>query len=195
MRTFNNIILEKKYLEEELMFYEPEKNSLWNYVAGYTVTEINKFLREGKRLDKLDRICSNIDSMMTKVGKCVLYRTVDWKYIQNIYKVNRENLKDSIGFEFTAKAYSSTTREKKNVWSSKWNDYEVFMEIETNNNTKGAVINDIFKPEEIDCADQNEVLLQRDLKFKIYDYYLMSENGKTRTIKNKNIYCLKIQLI
>lgn len=171
---------------------DPGKNAVWNYVAGYTVTDINKPLRQDRRL--MTAVCDLIDSQMQTLKLMTLYRSVEWDYLKNIYNIDKKNLDSCLGYEFIANAYTSTTKTRKGVWSSIVFDYEVLMEIETNRKTKG-VVNDMFDKTEIDCADQEEVLLQRKLHFVITDYYMMSENGLTRTPKKKNVYCLIIKLV
>lgn len=196
MNNLSDILLEQKMdLIGVKKYDDPGKNAVWNYVAGYTVTDINKMLRQDRRLKSLTVVCDLIDSQMQTLKPMTLYRTVEWDYLKNIYNIDKKNLDSCLGYEFIANAYTSTTKTRKSVWSSKWFDYEVLMEIETNRKTKGVVINDMFDKTEIDCADQEEVLLQRKLHFVITDYYMMSENGLTRTPKKKNVYCLIIKLV
>lgn len=195
MRNISDIIFEKNNVLDSMhKFDDAAKNAVWNYVAGYTVTEINKCLRSGRMFKQLSNECSLIDSMMKPVKDAVLYRTVDWDYLQNIYKLNKDNIDNSIGYTFEAKAYSSTTLTRQNVWSSRWYDPELLLEIQVGRNTKGIHINDLFKRNEIDCYEQKEVLLQRDLKFVINDYYMMSSDGTTKS-KDKSIYCINIVLV
>ena len=105
MRNISDIIFEKKtVLDGVRKFDDDAKNAVWNYVAGYTVGEINKFLRAGRRLKRLDEECALIDSMMRPIKDTILYRTVEWDYLWNIYKLNKDNLENSIGYTFEAKA-------------------------------------------------------------------------------------------
>ena len=195
VRNISDIIFEKKtVLDGVRKFDDNAKNAVWNYVAGYTVGEINKFLRTGRRLKRLDEECTLIDSMMRPIKDTILYRTVEWDYLQNIYKLNKDNLENSIGYTFEAKAYSSTTLTRQNVWASRWYDPELLLEIQVGRNTKGIYINDLFKRNEIDCYEQKEVLLQRNLKFVINDFYMMSPDGTTKS-KDKSVYCINIILI
>lgn len=192
MKTFTNIILESK-ISEEMKFVDPCKNSVWNYVAGYTVVQINKMLRDDKMTSKLKELVTNIDSAMTVVDNMKVYRTVEWDYLQNIYKINPKNLDSCIGYEFETKAYTSTTKTRQNVWSSIWMQGEAFMEIDVNG-LKGIIVNDMFDRNDIDCYEQNEVILQRNFKFKITDYSMMDVKGNTNYKNNKNIiHFLKIE--
>ena len=71
-----------KFVENR--FDDPVKNAVWNYVAGYT-TGINNILRRRGRADS-DYV-KLLDSAFTKKSKVDVYRTVDWKYLENIYNI------------------------------------------------------------------------------------------------------------
>ena len=176
-------------------YEDSAKNALWNYVAGYTVTDINKLLRSNRRPIALTDACSLIDANMKPLDSIIVYRTVDWDYMLEIYNITKKNLKSCTGYEFVSLGYTSTTKTRQNVWSSIWTKDELLLEIHVKRNTKGVYINDIFKKNEIDCYEQDEVLLQRNLHFVIVDFSLMSKDGKFQTRKPKEIYCLKIQII
>ena len=44
-------------------------------------------------------------------------------------------------------------------------------------------INNMFKPEEIDCEDQNELLLPRNTILRLDSYRIMRNNEKTYLLK------------
>ena len=188
IKEFGKPVFEKKGLDEVLQYYDDAKNSLWNYVSGYTVGDINKDLRKGVMSKQLKGIVERIDSLM-QMDEVKVYRTVDWDYMKNIYNITKDNIDEEIGKVFTAKAYTSTTREFKSVWGSRWSDNELCMEITSKGKVNCVAINSVLPPEDIDCSEQEEVLLQRNLNFTIDGYGLMSDKGK---IGKGDIYLLKV---
>ena len=188
INEFNKPVFEKRGLEEVLQYYDDAKNSLWNYVSGYTVGDINKDLRKGKMSKQLKEIVERIDSLM-QLDEVKVYRTVDWDYMKNIYNITKDNSNEEIGKVFNAKAYTSTTREFKSVWGSSWSDNELCMEITSKGKIGCVDINSVLSSKDIDCAEQEEVLLQRNLNFTIDGYKLMSDKGK---IGKGDTYLLKV---
>lgn len=185
---FLSTILEKKGLDEVSKYSDPVKNSLWNYVAGYTVGDINKDLRNGIKSKQLLEIVSRIDVLMTP-DNVKVYRTVDWKYMENVYGITKENINDKVGKTFLAKGYTSTTREFKSVWGDTWTDGELCMKIISMGMVGRVDINTILAKEDIDCWEQEEVLLQRNLNFTIDNIKFMSNKGQ---IGKGNTYLLNI---
>lgn len=190
INEFDKPVFEKKGLKEVLQYYDEVKNSLWNYVSGYTVGDINKDLRKGVMSKQLKGIVERIDSLM-QLDDVKVYRTVDWDYMKNIYNITKDNINEEIGKVFTAKAYTSTTREFKSVWGSKWSDNELCMEITSKGKIGCVDINSVLPPKDIDCAEQEEVLLQRNLNFTIDGYEFMSDKGK---IGKGDTYLLKVSV-
>ena len=188
INEFSKPVFEKRGFEEVLQYYDEVKNSLWNYVSGYTVGDINKDLRKGKMSKQLKEIVERIDTLM-QLDEVKVYRTVDWDYMKNIYNITKYNINKEIGKVFTAKAYTSTTREFKSVWESRWSDNELCMEITSKGKIGCVDINSVLPSKDIDCAEQEEVLLQRNLNFTIDNYELMSDKGK---IGKGDIYLLKV---
>ena len=111
--TYKKFISEKLFKYESSNFYDHVKNTVWNYVAGYTVVELNRALRQNKKSKELDNMCKLIDSAMEKSNRGILHRVVEWEYLQNIYTIYKDNLDDMLFGKFTAKAYTSTTKDRQ----------------------------------------------------------------------------------
>ena len=84
---------------------------------------------------------------------------------------------------------ASTTREFKSVWGSRWSDNELCIKITSKGKIGCVDINSVLPSKDIDCAEQEEVLLQRNLNFTIDGYKLMSDKGK---LGKGDIYLLKV---
>ena len=93
INEFDKPVFEKKGLKEVLQYYDEVKNSLWNYISGYTVGDINKDLRKGVMSKQLKGIVERIDSLM-QLDDVKVYRTVDWDYMKNIYNITKDNIED-----------------------------------------------------------------------------------------------------
>lgn len=176
LETYENFTKRRILKYKTQKFDDPAKNAVWNYVAGYTVSELNKALRSGKKSKEIDAECGLIDSLMKKSYNPVLYRVVEWKYLQNIYNIRKDNIDDMLFGRFTAKGYTSTTMEHKNIWGSFLKD-DVFMEIASDKYVECIDVNRMFKRTEIDCWDQREILLRRNLDFTVTGYKMIDENG------------------
>lgn len=191
INEFATPILEKRSLEEVVKYDDPAVNSLWNYVSGYTVGGINKDLRNGMMSRQLKEIVGRIDSLM-EMESVKVYRTVDWDYMGNIYGITKDNIDGVIGRTFTAKGYTSTTRLFENVWGSSWTpETDLCMEITSNGKIGCIDVNSILPPEDIDCEEQEEVLLQRNLKFTINGYELIDNRDN---IEGGDIHLLKVSV-
>lgn len=155
---------------------DPVKNIVWNYVAGYT-TSINNLLRKNRK----DNIITELlDKAFEEYGDSNItdfYRTVDWDYMNNIYGLNKENIDDFIDRTFINKGYMSTSSEFISPWGNKWQDYELVMHI--HGDTEYIDINKLFNADEIDCEDQNEILLPRNTRLKLESYKILNNKEKT----------------
>lgn len=182
MLNFDNIVLDESKRPEDIIqpqYEDPIKNAVWNYVAGYT-TSINNELRTGK----FNILTKELDEAFNVYGESELnefYRTVDWDYMKNIYGMTRSNINEFIGKTFKNKGYMSTSKQFKSPWSKKWYDYELVLYI--TGDITYLDINKIFKPEEIDCEDQNELLLPRNTILRLDSYRIMRNNEKTYLLK------------
>lgn len=190
--SYGGFVAEKLFRHEAFGFYDPVKNAVWNYVAGYTVTELNRALRQNRKSKELDEMCALMDSAMEKSPKGVLYRVVEWDYLRNIYDIYKDNLDDMLFGKFTAKAYTSATKKRKNIWGS-FCDAEAFIEIDCRKPVNGIDVNEMFNPSEIDCADQEEIILQRNLDFTITGYAMTDRKGNPD--ENGDIYILYVKIL
>lgn len=169
MKTLKTYISEGKWMDQyiENKYSDPAKNAVWNYVAGYT-TGINNILRRGGRVDK--EYIKLFDSAFTQKSKINVYRTIDWKYLKNVYNITENNLKDFIGSTISNKGYMSTSSECKSPWGHKWREDEVVLHIYSSRVIPIIDVNAIFDSTEIDCSDQSEIILPRNLEMQIKNY-------------------------
>lgn len=156
-------------------------------MAGYTVG-VNDDLRKGisrgskKVIQSLDNA---FNSKYATESKLDVYRTVTWEYLENVYGCTIDNIEEFVGKKFLNKGYMSTTRLFKSPWGSTWTDDELVLHITSKNKIKYLDINTIFEPEEIDCEDQEEILLQRNQEMSLISY---------KFDKKKNAYILEMEL-
>lgn len=152
---------------------DPVKSALWDYVAGYT-SDVNNKLRKGQyRLVK--DICSLLDIAFTERQILDVWRTVDLDYLKNVYGVNLTDEKSVRRFvsqhpKLTNKGYMSTASVKESPWMQGWWDSEILIHITSDFPYPCIDINKVFKADEIDCADQHEILLPRDTTLQITGY-------------------------
>lgn len=178
MLEFEKDILTESRNPEDIMqqqYDNPIKNTIWNYVAGYT-TSINNILRAGKT----NILTKELDEAFDEYGECDItnfYRTVDWDYMFNIYGLTKENIDDFIGKTFRNHGYMSTSSQRISPWGKRWNEWELLIHI--TGNIQYIDINKLFNPEEIDCEDQNELLLPRNILLRLDSYKIMRNKEKT----------------
>ena len=156
-------------------YVDPIKNAIWNYVAGYT-TSINNILRKGKT----NILTKDLDEAFNEYGESIItdfYRTVEWDYMKNIYGATKENIREFIGKTFVNKGYMSTSSEFQSPWGSRWNEWELVMHM--HGDTQYININNIFDADEIDCEDQNELLLPRNTRLRLESIKVMRNREKT----------------
>lgn len=154
-----------QYVENR--FDDPVKNAVWNYVAGYT-TGINNILRRRWKADS-DYV-KLLDSAFTKKSKVDVYRTVDWKYLENMYNITQESLKDFVGKKIQNRGYLSTSTKRKSPWGNIWKSDEVVLHIYSLKEISVIDVNEMFTSRDIDCVDQYEVILPRELEMSIKGY-------------------------
>ena len=176
MLNFENINESRN--PEDIMqqqYDEPIKNAIWNYVAGY-ITSVNNILRA----DKTNILTKELDEAFNEYGESDItdfYRTVDWDYMKNIYGVTKENIREFIGKIFINKGYMSTSSEFQSPWGSRWNEWELV--IHMHGDTQYININNMFDADEIDCEEQNELLLPRNTRLKLESIKVMRNKEKT----------------
>jgi len=192
MKTLIEYIIEKRKKVSDILqqqYDDPIKNAVWNYVAGYT-TAINDVLRKGK---KEDEITNDLDEAFKKFGtkknNAELYRTVDWDYMKNIYGLTIDNIDDFVGKTFQNKGYMSTAAEFISPWGSKWNEWELLMHI--TGDITYIDVNKLFpNDKEIDCAEQKEYILPRDIILKLTSY----EVKKGKKFDKDGTYVLEMEI-
>lgn len=164
-------------------FENPDKNAIYDYVAGYTVG-VNDDLRKGN-VRGSRTVLKGLDNAFkgkyaTKDNKLDVYRTITWEYLNNVYGCNEDNVDTFIGKEFTNKGYMSTTKLFKSPWGSTWTDDEVVLHITSEKNIEYLDINKIFNADEIDCEEQEEVLLNRNITMTLQSVY--NDDNKNVTV-------------
>lgn len=178
MLEFEKDILTESKNPEDIMqhqYEDPIKNSVWNYVAGYT-SSVNNILRAGKT----NILTKELDEAFNIYGDTDInefYRTVDWDYMLNIYGVTKENIIDYIGHTFKNRGYMSTSSQRISPWGKRWNEWELLVHI--TGDTTYIDINKLFTPDEIDCEEQNELLLPRNTLLRLDSYKIMRNKEKT----------------
>lgn len=163
------------------------KNAIHSYVLGLT-SGVNNELRDNKCISKntIHLLDKAFTSKYAKEKKIDAYRVVDWSYMNNVYNITKENIDKYIGKTLVCKNYISTTVKKESVWGDFFDD-DLQLHIISNKPMKYLDINGIFNKDEIDCYYQEEILLQRNLKFKIESYDTPN--------KKQNFYILNIKLL
>lgn len=188
MKSLTQYILEKSWDKYQTNTYDdPNKNAIYDYVAGYTVgvnTDLRKGISRGSK-KVIKGLDDAFNSKYVSEDKLNVYRTITWKYLENVYGCTKDNIKDFIGKKFLNKGYMSTTRLFKSPWGSTWTDDELVLHITSKDKIKFLNINTIFDPEEIDCEDQEEILLQRNQEMTLTSY---------KIDKKKNVYILEMEL-
>lgn len=137
------------------------KSAVYDYVMGYT-TSVNNYLRGG-----LDGVCEPVTTALDKAfktkGKIDVYRTTDNEYLKNIYGFDTSDPEKIVGTVITNKGYMSTTYDRQSPWSKYWSDNETVLHITSDKLVPYININNTLDADDIDCEDQNECLLPRNL--------------------------------
>jgi hypothetical protein len=199
VKDLKEYILEKSWDKYQQNTYPDNsiKSAIYDYVSGMT-SGINHDLRRNiTRGSK--QVVSNLDAAFNDSkfadNKIIdVYRTVDWNYMKNIYNCTKENIDDFIGKTFINKGYMSTSKNFISPWSNVWDDSELIIHITSNKKCACIDINKIFKSTEIDCYDQNEILLPRNTKLKLISYKIQNINYN-RLSNNYNNYILEMKII
>ena len=190
-----------EYILEALKQYHKDYDevglAMLDYVEG-TTTNVNNYLRDGKMIiskKKIDHAIKYMDQGFKDTwpaGK-PLYRTITWDFMENLYGISRDNIEEHIGDKILDKGYMSTTHEEQSPWGSVWKDDELVLVFTPQNDIHCFDVNKNIHPDDIDCEDQMEILLPRNVEFTI-DSYEVKKNkrlGKKRFDKSGNyfIYC------
>ena len=157
-------------------YKDPIKNAVWNYVAGYT-TSINNLLRKHDNDEMVTREMDEAFKVYGESDVTSFYRTVDWTYMKNIYVLTRNNIDKFIGKTFINRGYMSTSKDFISPWGNNWNEWELVIHI--TGDTTYIDVNKLFKPEEIDCEEQNELILPRNTILRLESYRFVRNKEKT----------------
>ena len=92
------------------------KNAIHNYVSGM-VSGVNNELRDNKNISKkvINLLDAAFKSKYATKKKIDVYLVVDWKYMKNIYGIDKNHLDLYIDNILESKNYISTTV-KKNLY-------------------------------------------------------------------------------
>lgn len=150
-----------------------------DYVKGFT-TNVNDFLRSGKVLiskKEIDEAISGLDSCFKDKYNKELYRTVDWNFMKNIFGITRKNIDKHIGDILEDKGYMSTSKVNASPWGGSWMKDELVLVIQSDSYIKCFDVNKNIDKKEIDCAEQEEVLLPRGTKLEITSYEIHKDKS------------------
>ena len=187
-----------------------ELSALWDYVAGYT-TSLNDILRYYSIPDDISKVSNSVinetvkesitnldnafNSEFASTGIIDVFRTIDKEALEKAYGITEDNIDDYIGRVISDCGYMSTSSECISPWSgeAKWMDNEVVLHITSTIPMNYLDINKIFRNSEIDCNEQKEYLLQRNLKLEIKSYTCRS--GVVKYDKKKCICFIEVQIV
>lgn len=167
----------KQFILESI---DDSKQAALDYVRGYT-TNVNDFLRSGKVLiskKEIDAAIAGLDKCFKDKCSGTLYRTVEWKFMQNVFGITKQSIDKHIGNIIEDKGYMSASKVRKSPWGGTWMKDELVLAIDADG-LSCFDVNKNFSKEDIDCAEQEEVLLPRGTKLKIIS---------SETKKDKNCY-------
>jgi hypothetical protein len=187
MKTLKDYILEKNWDKYQQNTYPNDeiKDAVYDYVSGMT-SGVNDDLRKGIKTGS-KKVIERLDKAFTEKRKLDVYRTVDWDYMKNIYGVTKENINDFLGETFENKGYMSTSKIFKSPWGNQWSTDELVLHITSTAPYPCIDVNKMFDASEIDCADQEEIILPRNTKLILKDVSQMENKHKT--------YLLEMEII
>lgn len=172
--------------------YDDEyKSAVFDYVSGLT-SNVNDYLRKGL-YDVAKPVTSVLDNAFVTEDMVDVYRTVEWQYMYNKYGMSPFNINDFIRKKFLNEGYMSTAEVMQSPWSEKWFNNELIMHITSSRPYKQIRINDMFTRDEIDCADQNEILLPRNT-YMILESYRIITRKEDKRMCNKGNYLLNMNI-
>ena len=174
--------LNESWLEDFITHHYPDdevKSAIWDYVSGYT-TSVNTELRSGR--NTLARVVTSVlDNAFTDtLPKLDLYRTVDWDFMCNLFGITVKNIDAHIGDVIVDKGYMSTAQSMVSPWGSTWTGGELILHIVSDRPVDVVDVNRRLPAEDIDCEEQNEIILPRGSKLKIVGYKILKGRGYSR---------------
>jgi outer membrane protein assembly factor BamA len=114
-------------------------------------------------------------------------KSIEFEGLVNVKQADLDGVMSSfIGKEFTNKGYMSTAKLFKSPWGSTWTDGELVLHITSEKNIEYLDINKIFDPDEIDCEEQEEILINRNTTMILSSY---------KYDNKKKIYILEMNII
>jgi hypothetical protein len=194
MKSLKEYIFERGWDEYQQNTYPDNliKDAVYDYVSGCT-SGVNDELRKGN-IKGSKQVISKLDKAFINKEIINVYRTVDWDYMNNIYKCNKDNIDEFINKSFINKGYMSTSSILISPWGKQWSDYELILHIVSKKPYPCININKIFNPDEIDCEDQEEILLPRNTKLNLLSYEIKNNKDDKRYPKI-GIYILELEII
>jgi hypothetical protein len=198
MKTLKDFIIETyldlgKFISNKYSD-DPIKSAIYDYVAGLT-TSISNELRNNCDYEPVSKLLDSAfkSRKYSKKSPIEVYRTIDWDYMNNMYGITPNNLKDKIGSTITNKGYMSTSCKCVSPWANFWSDYELILHITSKKSYPHIIINDIFDSSEIDCTDQNEYLLPRNTKLKLISFSIAK--GKKYGYSSNGNYVIECEIV
>ena len=168
MKKLSSLITERSWDKyQESKYNDDIKDAVYCYVAGLT-SGVNDDLRKGSTRGSKN-VIKNLDAAFVKKEKLDVYRVVTWEYLENIYGLTQSNIDDFIGKTLENKGYMSTSKKKTSVWGTMTSD-ELMLHITSKDSYPCIDVNSILPKEDIDCSEQEEILLPRSTKVKLKSY-------------------------
>lgn len=194
MKNLKDYIFEKNWDKYQQNVYPNDeiKDAVYDYVSGAT-SGVNDDLRKNISRGSKE-VIAKLDKAFINKSIIDVYRTVDWDYMENIYGMTKNNIKDFINKEFINKGYMSTAKQLISPWGNAWHDYEVILHITSDKPYLCIDINKMFDPNEIDCEEQEEILLPRSTKLKFVSYEIKTNKDNKKFCKEGN-YILEMNIV
>lgn len=166
-----------------MTYSEESIKALYDYAFGYT-TDINWKLRTSSATSADLKEAEKISSLMKSQKIPTLYRAMSWENMQKWFGIYKDSMDVWIGNVFVDKGFVSTSKNPKMPWNNYPSSPDtIYLTITSKKPVKAIDINDVLKELSPSPGDK-EVLLERNIKFKITGYI----------IRNK-IYHLDLEIV
>lgn len=197
MKSITEYINEKYWDKYQNNKYEGDeiKSAIYDYVAGYTsgVNDDLRALKQRGSKNVIKNLDAAFESDYASKGKIDVWRTVKWEYMENVYHITPESIKDFVGTTLENKGFMSTTHVFQSPWGKTWWDDDVIMHITSTQQLPYLDINKIFKADEIDCEFQKEWLLPRNTIMTLDSFTIKTKKDNKMFDKNGN-YVLELKI-